>query len=156
MNYFIDFDGVILNSQDRFLIDMKDNVNYDDWVRYLNSLDWYNFLRECDEIDESITTLKKLQELKKLKAIITTIHGLDEMSEKLSFIRENDIYVPVFYVPPRTKKTAIYYPKSDDVLVDDKIRNCQDWINAGGVAIHFDSHLEKIEKNKIKTLKQLL
>ena len=156
MNYLIDFDGVILNSQDRFLIDMKDNTDFDDWMDYLNSLDWYSFLRECDEIDDSISVLKKLQDLRKLKAIITSIHGSNEMKEKLIYVRENEIYVPVLFVPPKTKKCDIYLPSKYDCLVDDKIRNCIDWENAGGRSILFDSHLEKPEKNKIKTLKQLL
>ena len=155
-NYFIDVDGVIIDSQDRFLMDMKDNTDFNDWMDYLNSIDWYKFLRECDEIDESFWVLKKLQELKKLKAIITTIHGSNEMKEKLIYIREKEIYVPVLFVPPKTKKCDIYLPSKWDVLVDDKIRNCIDWENAGGKSLLFDSHIEKPEKNKIKTLKQLL
>ena len=156
MNYFIDFDGVILDSQDRFLIDMKDNIDFNDWFDYLNSLDWYKFLRECNEIDDSINTLKKLQELKQLKAIITSIHSLNEMKEKGLYIREKEIYVPILYVPPKTKKCEIYIPNKDDILIDDKIRNCNDWEIAGGSSILFDSHLEQPEKNKIKTLKDLL
>ncbi len=156
MGYFVDFDGVILDSQDRFLIDMKDNVDFDDWFDYLNSLDWYKFLRECNEIDDSISVLKKLQELKKLRAIITSIHSNDEMTQKLIFLREKEIYVPVLYVPPKTEKSKVYLPNKNDILVDDKIRNCRDWENAGGSSILFDSHLEKPEKQKIKTLKDLL
>ena len=60
-------------------------------------------------IDEAL-----MEELKKLKAIITSIHGLNEMSEKLSFIRKNDIYVPVYFVPPKRKKSEIYIPKKND------------------------------------------
>ena len=57
-------------------------IKFDDWFDYLNSLDWYKFLRECNEIDDSISVLKKLQELKKLRAIITSIHSNDEMTQK--------------------------------------------------------------------------
>lgn len=156
MNYFIDFDGVILDSQDHFLIDMKDNIDFDDWFDYLNSLDWHKFLRQCNEIDDSIDVLRKLQELKQLRAIITSIHSLNEMKEKLIYLREKELYVPVLYVPPKTKKCDVYLPKKDDILVDDKVRNCIDWENAGGTSILFDSHLEIPEKHKIKTLKDLL
>ena len=156
MNFFIDFDGVILDSQDHFLIDMKDNIDFDDWFDYLNSLDWHKFLRQCNEIDDSIDVLRKLQELKQLRAIITSIHSLNEMKEKLIYLREKELYVPVLYVPPKTKKSDVYLPKKDDILVDDKVRNCIDWENAGGTSILFDSHLEIPEKYKIKTLKDLL
>lgn len=156
MNYFIDFDGVILDSQDHFLIDMKDNIDFDDWFDYLNSLDWHKFLRQCNEIDDSIDVLRKLQELKQLRAIITSIHSLNEMKEKLIYLREKELYVPVLYVPPKTRKCDIYLPNKEDILIDDKLRNCIDWENAGGSSILFDSHLEIPEKNKIKTLKDLL
>ena len=156
MNYFVDFDGVILDSQDRFLIDMKDNIDFNDWMEYLNSINWYKFIRECEEIDDSIFALNELQELKKLKAIITSIHSFNEGREKVKFLREKKIYVPVLYVLPRQFKSEVYMPNKDDILIDDKLRNCHDWEKAGGNAILFDSHLEKEEKNKIKSLKQLL
>ena len=63
------------NSQDKFLEVMGDNINPEDWLKYLHSINWYLFLRECSEIDEFISTLNKHQELKKLKVIITKIHS---------------------------------------------------------------------------------
>ena len=155
-NYFIDFDGVILDSQDRFLMDMKDNVDFNDWMEYLNSIDWYNFIRECTEIDESLSVLEQLQKLKRLRAIITTIHSMEEGNQKMIFLREKNILVPILYVLPTQKKSEIYIPSITDVLVDDKQKNCNDWIDAGGSAILFDSHAKGNEKSKIKTLKQLL
>ena len=155
-NYFIDFDGVILDSQDHFQNDMKDNINLNDWMEYLNSINWNTFIRECREIDESLTVLEKLQQLNKLKAIITTIHSFDEGREKTLFIRENKILVPVLYVLPGQKKCDIYLPNINDYLIDDKEKNCEDWILAGGNALLFDTHSEKTNKKKIKTLKQLL
>ena len=155
-NYFIDFDGVILDSQDRFLMDMKDNVDFNDWMEYLNSIDWYNFIRECTEIDESLSVLEQLQKLKKLRAIITTIHSMDEGNQKMIFLRERNIEVPILYVLPTQKKSEVYIPSIRDILIDDKQKNCNDWIEAGGSAILFDSHADTNDKSKIKTLKQLL
>jgi len=155
-NYFVDFDGVILDSQDRFLMDMKDNVDFNDWMEYLNSIDWYNFIRECTEIDDSLSALEQLQKLKKLRAIITSIHSMEEGNQKMLFLRENNIEVPIIYVLPTQKKNEIYIPKITDVLIDDKQKNCEDWIKSGGSAILFDSHADGTEKNKIKSLKQLL
>ncbi len=154
--YLVDFDGVILDSQDRFLIDMKDNINPDDWMIYLNSLNWYNFIRECSQIDESLSVLEQLQRLKKLKAIITSIHSLEEQKEKTLFLRENKIIVPIISVGSGLKKSDVYIPNIYDTLVDDKKENCEEWILAGGSAILFDSHAKNNEKDKIKSLKQLL
>ncbi len=160
--YLVDFDGVILDSQDRFEDDMKDNIDFNDWMDYLNSIDWYSFIRECNEIDESIDTLKKLEELKKLKAIITSIHSFDEGKQKEIYLREKGIYVPILYVLPKQEKSKVFIPTKEDILVDDKIRKCEDWILAGGDAILFDSNtydtfsVNNVVKRKIKTLKNLL
>ena len=85
-----------------------------------------------------------------------SVHSFEEGTEKMDFLREKEIYVPVLYVPPKRKKCEVYIPNKDDILIDDKVRNCLDWENAGGSSILFDSHLEISEKQKIKTLKDLL
>ena len=154
--YLVDFDGVILDSQDRFQNDMKDNNNIYDWIEYLSSIEWYKFLRECNEIDESIYVLKELQKYKKLLGIITAIHSFNEGQEKLVYLREKEIKVPVFYTLPYQKKCDVYIPNKRICLVDDKQKNCIDWQNAGGSALVFDKNMEHEEKGKIRTLKKLL
>ncbi len=154
--YLVDFDGVILDSQDRFVEAMGDNSDLYDWMDYLSSIEWHRFLRECNEIDESLSTLGKLQQYRKLKGIITAIHSLEEGKEKLIYLRENGIVVPVFYVLPEQKKSDIYIPEKGIVLVDDKVRNCRDWRRDKGKALEFDPHYEGDSKEKIKSLKQLL
>lgn len=154
--YLIDFDGVILNSQDKFLEVMKDNVDFNDWHNYLCSLNWYQFLRECSEIDESISTLNKLQELKNLKGIITAIHSLEEGQEKLIYLREKRILVPIYYTLPHQKKSQVFIPQKHHVLVDDRKSNCIDWTNAGGTSLLLDTKIPHKEKGKIKSLKDLL
>ena len=155
-NFLIDFDGVILNSQERFVDAMGKNDNLYDWMDYLSNLKWYEFLRECEEIDESLSTLRKLQKMKKLKAIITAIHCFEEGKEKLIYLRENGIVVPIIYTLPEQKKSEVYIPKKNIVLVDDKIRNCNDWRKDNGKALEFDPRYEGHSKEKIKSLKQLL
>lgn len=154
--YLVDFDGVILNSQDKFLEVMGDNINPDDWLKYLRSINWYMFLRECDEIDESISSLIKLQELKKLKGIITAIHSFSEGEEKSIYLRERDIIVPIYYVLPHQKKSEVFIPHRHQTLIDDKVRNCLDWEKDGGSYLLLDTKLSHKEKGKIKSLKELL
>lgn len=154
--YFIDFDGVILDSQDRFVSSMKNVKDLNKWVEYLSSIAWNSFLRECNEIDDSITVLKELQKQQKLKAIITSIHSFTEGKEKQIYLREKNIMVPIIYVLPEQKKSSVYIPNKNQVLVDDKIKNCIDWELSGGKALLFDSHETSKRKEKIKSLKQLL
>ena len=154
--YLVDFDGVILDSQDRFIAEMGSRTDLYEWMDYLATIEWYKFLRECNEIDESISTLQLLQELKKLRAIITHIHGFEEGKEKLIYLRERGIEVPVIYVLPEQRKSSVFIPNKQLVLVDDKIRNCTQWVEDGGSALQFDPHSKGNEKGKIKSLKQLL
>ena len=154
--YLIDFDGVILDSQERFQSVMKSNTNFYDWMEYLSSIKWYSFLRECNEIDDSLSVLKRLQYLERLKGIITVIHSFEEGAEKLAFLREQSIYVPIIYTLPHQKKSDVYVPKPHTILVDDKKGNCLDWEQAGGKALLFDTKLEQEEKGKIRTLKKLI
>ena len=154
--YLVDFDGVILDSQERFKRDMKDNLDLYAWIDYLSSIEWYKFLRECSEIDESIRTLNKLQKYKKLKAIITRIHAFEEGKEKLIYLRERGIIVPVLYVLPEQNKSDVLIPKKNMVLVDDNLNNCREWNIAGGSSLLFDPSAKDNSKGKIKSLKQLL
>ena len=154
--YFVDFDGVILDSQERFLEVMRDNINYYDWLDYLSSIDWKQFLQECNEIDDSLSVLKKLQNLKRLKGIITSIHSFVEGQQKLIYLREKEILVPIYYVLPFQKKSEILIPNKLMVLVDDKLENCLEWKKAGGTSLLFDPMDKEKEIEKIRSLKQLL
>ena len=154
--YFVDFDGVILDSQERFLEVMQDNINYYDWLDYLSSIDWKQFLHECNEIDDSLSVLKRLQNLKRLKGIITSIHSFVEGQQKLIYLREKEILVPIYYVLPFQKKSEILIPNKLMVLVDDKLENCLEWKKAGGTSLLFDPMDKEKEIEKIRSLKQLL
>ena len=154
--YLVDFDGVIIDSMDTFRRDMKGKTGLDEWMEYLSSINWYKFLRECNEIDNSFNSLKELQELKKLHSIITRIHSFNEGIEKLRFIRENGINVPVLYTLPEQKKSEVFIPKKEFILIDDDVRNCKDWEHNSGDALLFKPELETDNKKIIKTLKNLL
>ena len=154
--YLVDFDGVILDSQERFKYVMKDNTNFYDWMEYLSSIEWYSFLRKCNEIDDALTVLKKLEYLNRLKGIITAIHGFKEGKEKLIYLREKGIHVPIIYTLPLQKKSEVYIPNENTILIDDKIKNCVEWELAGGKALLFDRNANEKDKGKIRTLKKLL
>ena len=155
--YLVDFDGVIINSQEKFESHMGDNTNFDDWNRYLNSIDFRKFYRECEEIDDAFESLRRLQELRKLKAIVSTFHSFHEGEEKTLIIRENGIKVPVVLVLPNMQKSVIYPPQSkEDILIDDKLYNCEPWDKAGGDSILFRPKQKVYTRRSINSLKELL
>ena len=48
------------------------------------------------------------------------------------------ILIPVFVVPPHTKKSEIYIPDPKSLLIDDSKKNIDDWNNHGGRGLLFD------------------
>ena len=154
--YIIDFDGVVLDSQAKFDENMKGNTNFCDWNEYLNSIEWREFYRSCNEIDDAFSTLTKLHYLKKLKAILTTIHSFNEGQEKSIILREKGVHVPVVFVLPNQCKSFIYPPEAGVILVDDKEQNCLDYETAGGKALIFKPDYKGNSKKVIKSLKELL
>lgn len=153
--YLVDFDGVILDSQARFDREMHSLLD-EDWFDYLINIKWYEFLRECEEIDESTKTLIELQHYRKLKGIITAIHSLEEGKQKLIYLREKQIEVPVFYTLPGQQKNEVFIPTPDVILVDDKIKNFNNWEAANGSALLFNPYDTTGNPKIIKSLKQLL
>ncbi len=154
--YIIDFDGVVLDSQTKFDEYMKGNRSFFAWNQYLNSIDWHEFYRTCNQIDDSFSTLVRLQYLKKLRAILTTIHSFYEGQEKSVILRENGIHVPVVFVLPNQCKSFIYPPQKNVILVDDKEGNCLDYESAGGKSLLFNPKYEGKSKKIVKSLKELL
>lgn len=155
IKYLVDFDGVILDSQARFDKVMKGHID-EEWFDYLISIKWREFLESCEEIDNSTSTLVQLQKYNKLKGIITAIHSLEEGKQKLIFLRERHIDVPVLYTLPGQQKNEVFIPTSGVVLVDDKIKNVTNWENANGKALLFNPNDTSNDKKIIKSLKQLL
>jgi hypothetical protein len=155
--YFVDFDGVVINSQEKFDSVMKGNTNDEDWRRYLNSINFREFYKECEEIDEAFTSLRQLEKEKRLAGIITTIHSFHEGEDKVIYIRENGLLVPVFLVVAGIDKSFVCPPSSqEDTLVDDKLHNCTSWDNAGGDSIIFRPKQKILSKKSIRSLKELL
>ena len=154
--YLIDFDGVVLDSQSKFDEVMRDNTNFHDWNKYLNSINWHKFYESCNEIDDSFSSLYKLQINNKLKDILTAIHSFEEGHEKTLILRKNKISVPIIFVLPNQEKSIIYPPCKEDVLIDDKEKNCLNFEKAGGKALLFKPNGLSSSKKTVKSLKELL
>ena len=151
-----DFDGVFLNSEEHFQKVMKGEKALNRWMEYLNNINWKEFLRECDEIENASETFLELQELKILKGFITRIHSFEEGIEKSVFIREKGLLVPIYYVLPEQPKSNVYFPNSHTILLEDQIRNALDWEQKGGKSILLNPNTEIENKRLIKKLNHLL
>ena len=150
-----DFDGVLLDTQSKFNEVMKDETDFNLWNNYLNGIDWNKFYKTSDEIPNAKHVLKELEKLKILKGFITKIHSLYEGEEKLKIIRKMNFSVPIYYVLPKQRKSEVYKPDSNIVLLDDGFDNVVDWEMNGGSSIlynHNTNHAKKIVINNMTDL----
>lgn len=163
---FIDFDGVILDSEERMLErkysagfhNHKDKNEYDKYFAYTNlhPEEWDYIIRQASSLNDSVEIIKELENLKKKIAILTKIHTLYEMQVKIDDLRNNrKINCPVIFVPPGVKKHNVVIPNGQ-LLIDDSVKNVKLWVENGGNGLLFDRNISCDTDNRVNSLKLLL
>lgn len=116
-NYtLIDFDGVILDSEERMLdrkfsIGLHNHNDVNEFYKYFKYTDrhpeeWDYIIRNANSINDSVEIMRELERLKKNIAILTKIHSLYEMKVKIDDLRNNrKINCPVFFCSTWNRKT---------------------------------------------------
>lgn len=153
---FIDFDGVIFDTEKR-IVEMKKQNPDISWNEFFESLDWFQLLEESQIINDALYYILEGQSKSKRLAILTKIHTLSEMEAKAKKLRSNKVEIPILFVPPHVKKSQIYLPNNGETLIDDSIKNLADWEQNGGRGIYFNEELESSSQFEVvKTLKRIL
>lgn len=151
-----DFDGVFLDSQDRYNEVMQGETALNPWMEYLNSIDWHSFLRQCNERPGASKTFLELQKLNILKGFITRIHSFEEGKEKSVILREAGLYVPIYYVLPEQPKSMVFQPNNRTIILEDDVRNTIDWEKNGGKSILYNPSAPISTEKEVKELSHLL
>lgn len=163
---YIDFDGVILDSEERMLErkncagfhNHNDKKEYESYFEYTNlhPEEWDYIIKEGNSINNSVEIIRELENLKKQIAILTKIHTLYEMKVKIEDLRNNrKIHSPIIFVPPGVKKHNIVIPNGQ-ILIDDSKKNIKLWKENGGKGYVFDKNISNNTCNKVKSLEFLL
>lgn len=165
-NIFIDFDGVILDSEERMLerkyeLGLHDHNNESEFDKYfeytnLHPEEWDYIIKDAKSINNSVEIIKELEILKKEIVILTKIHTLKEMKTKIEVLRDKfEILCPVIFVPPGIKKHQVVIP-NNQLLVDDSKKNVHGWIENGGRGLIFDSTIDYDSESKVRSLEFLI
>lgn len=163
---FIDFDGVILDSEERMLDrkyslglhDHKNKKEFDEYFNYTNLYpeEWDCIIRQANSINNSVEIIRELESLKRKIAILTKIHTLYEMEVKVEDLRNNrKINSPIFFVPPGIKKHNVIIPNGQ-LLIDDSEKNIKLWIENCGKGLVFDKTISYDTSERVKSLEFLL
>lgn len=159
-NLYIDFDGVILDTinviydlMESLGIDRSDEVNA---RHFYETLDWKAILSETPQINDSMQCIEKILDSNLFDtAILTHVNSLNEIVEKVKFIRKYLGNITIIPVPKQISKTKMVHAK-DAILVDDYSGNLKEWEEAGGIGIRFNLHSDSKGFKVIDRLDQLL
>lgn len=141
MKYYIDFDGVILDTEELLFGELRRKTDCKklsemEKIRYVQEADWNYILNNSPVINDSIYYLKNIDF--NSSVILTKVHSLtNEGSAKVNWIRRNGLKQSIILVPYDVKKSDMAMA-SGNILIDDCLRNLDDWVNNGGYPILFD------------------
>lgn len=138
---YIDFDGVILDTEELLFEEWRKIPNHhslseDEKIRYIQRCDWDYILNHSDCINDSIYYLKQMNPTQSF--ILTKIHSLEnEGVSKVKWIQSKGIKQSIILVPYLVKKTSMV-DVSGNILVDDCLKNLDDWVEHDGIPVFFD------------------
>lgn len=145
-NLYIDFDGVICNTieitykmLDEAKIDKNDRQKV---TEFYENLDWEHVLEGCEIINDAMDNIKKIMSSGKFNvAILTHVNSMNEIIQKVKFIRNYLRDVTIIPVPKEISKTKMINARFS-ILVDDYPVNLNEWKEAGGIGVRFDLDMD--------------
>lgn len=144
---YIDFDGVILDTWEVISNEYYNKfestyIDEESVKKLMVDIGWKNILKNSKEINDSIKQINQISEIYDT-CILSKVNSIDEEKEKRKFLLNNRIKNMCF-VPYTSSKTQYVEPQ-DNILVDDDIRNLEEWEQQGGKAIFFNKDLNNCD-----------
>lgn len=140
INLYIDFDGVIMNTIEvgyKKMDELGLERNSENCISFYGNLDWKKFLKECQEINNSIECIQKIIDSNLFNVnILSHINSLDEAIEKIKYIRKYFKDITFIPVPKKISKTKMVHTNGS-ILIDDYAGNLREWANEGGIGVRF-------------------
>lgn len=137
MKKYIDCDGVILDTESGIFDEyykLKEKNPDLKRVQYLREMDWENWLRKSKILGDSIQILKQYNP--KDIHILTKVHSLKEATAKINYFRELQVKNDIIIVPNEIAKSSVVDARRN-ILIDDNIKNLEDWKRNGGIPIYY-------------------
>ena len=138
---YIDFDGVILDTEELLFLEWRKNPNRhllpeSEKIKYIQNSNWNFVLNNSRIINDSIYYLRQMNPNNSF--ILTKIHSTtNEGYEKVRWIRSQGIKQSVILVPYLLRKSDMVSAEGN-ILIDDCLKNLDDWTNNNGIGIFFD------------------
>lgn len=144
---YIDFDGVILDTWKVILKEYYNqfkstNIHENKIKELMLNIGWDNILNSSKEINDSIKKIKQMSKIYNI-CILSKINSQQEIISKTNFLLQKQIDKMCF-VPYNHSKTQ-YVDPHNNILIDDDIKNLEEWEQHGGKAIFFNKDLKNYD-----------
>ena len=133
MKIYVDFDGVILDT-DAVLDKEYSKIQNISRSEFVKKYDWDKLVNVATIINDSLYNLKNT---KYDTYILSKISSINEAISKVRYLRDNDIFANIHFVPTQISKSDIVSAKGN-ILIDDKVYNLEQWEEKGGIPIFFN------------------
>lgn len=155
---YIDFDGVILDTweiiftkyQKKFNTEEIDEINL---KKVMLEIGWESILKNSREINNSLDKIKQLNK-KQNVCVLSKVNSKEEEKAKKKYLLLNGISTMCF-VPYNASKTQ-FVDANGNILIDDDLKNLNDWQNCGGIPIFFNEKLDDYDSYGKKNDKYII
>lgn len=131
MKIYVDFDGVILDTDSVIDLEFDGNGSRHDFVRNYN---WFSLMRDDLIINRAFDYISRSRYSVNL---LSKISSMCEGQAKIKYLRSKDISIDINLVPTLINKCDVVNA-SGNILIDDKIANLDSWSDRGGISIFFN------------------
>ena len=160
---YIDFDGVILDTwlviSNEYYRKYKTNLIKEEKLKKLMiNIGWETILKRSQIINNIIEKIKKISSYYYI-CILSKINSINEIEQKTKFLISNEIF-NMYFVPYEQSK-AEYVDPYNNFLIDDDLKNLEEWEVKGGKCIFFNKKLTNYDSygrinDKYLTINDLL
>lgn len=144
---YIDFDGVILDTWEVILKKYNEQfksteIEENKIKKVMLDIGWNYILDSSKEINNA---LKKIKEISKKYevCILSKVNSIEEQNSKKKFLQNNGIN-NISFVPYNSSKTQ-YVNVYKNILIDDDLKNLEEWEQKGGISIFFNKNLDNYD-----------
>ncbi|MBP3920168.1 MAG: hypothetical protein J6D28_01235 [Bacilli bacterium] len=135
MKVYVDFDGVILDTDRVVLADFKRSGQLDR-REFVRNYDWSILMDDNLIIKDSLNNIKN----SKLDvSLLSRIGSIDEGFQKVKYLRSRGVLIDIVVVPTGIDKSDMVSSKGN-ILIDDKLYNLDKWSESGGISIFFNQN----------------
>lgn len=136
---YIDIDGVVIDTEAGLFDEYNRRKSMGENIKrlvYLQNLNWQEWIRQANIINDSINIIKEHDPSS--MTFLTRIHSLNEGTAKIEYFREQGIKNSIILVPHTLSKSSVVEAKQS-LLVDDSIKNLDDWSTHDGIPLFFNA-----------------